>query len=186
MRLFVALHVAPEIRQRISDLVRELRAADARPKWVKPDNLHLTLKFLGQVAPDTLPRVVAALATVPARPAIEVRIRRLGFFPAEKHATVFWVGVEPGAGLTELASQIDLRMRELGFAPEQRAFQPHLTLARFNPPGASQVLQAAFHHYRDMEFGVLRATDFHLVESKTRPAGAEYTTLQSFPLVAEV
>jgi RNA 2',3'-cyclic 3'-phosphodiesterase len=104
----------------------------------------------------------------------------LGFFPNEKRARVFWAGIEGSANLSELAGDIDARLEKLQIPREARAFTPHLTLARLEPPGASETLRAAVKENSARDFGTLITGEFHLIESKTRPSGAEYTRLSSF------
>jgi len=139
-----------------------------KAKWVRPENLHVTLKFLGTTEQDKLAAVREALAAIRSPEPVTLEFRGLGFFPNGKRARVFWAGAESTANLRALAGDIDLGMHLLGFPLEERSFTPHLTLARFDPPGLPPI-----------------AREFHLIESRLKPAGAEYTTLQSFPLAPE-
>jgi 2'-5' RNA ligase len=109
-----------------------------------------------------------------------MRFRGLGFFPAERRPSVLWAGIQASANLTPLVSDIDAALRKLGVAREKRDFKPHLTLARFNPPGISEELRASVQAKPSREYGATRTGEFHLFESKTRPTGAVYTRLESF------
>jgi 2'-5' RNA ligase len=114
-----------------------------------------------------------------------LRFRGLGFYPNEKRARVLWVGVEAPPHLAAIAVEVDQHLERVGFPRESRPFTPHLTLARLEPPGIARELQAAIQARTAREFGVLHTGEFHLIESKLKPSGAEYTTLRSFPFAAE-
>jgi 2'-5' RNA ligase len=122
----------------------------------------------------------AELASVSSETTVELRFRGLGFFPNERRPRVFSAGIEASPNLAPLANAIDATLEKLGIPRETRAFAPHLTLARFDPPGVSQELRVAAQENAARDFGTLRTREFHLVESKTRPGGAEYTRLSSF------
>jgi 2'-5' RNA ligase len=185
VRLFVALEIPRSVRERLAVLIEELRAIASPAKWVRPENLHVTLKFLGETAPEKLPAVSTALTGVRSPSPVELKFRGLGFFPNEKRPRVFWAGMQASANLVPLAGDLDRILAKLDFPLETRAFTPHLTLARFDPPGISRPLRAAVDGNASREFGVLRTGTFHLIQSKLKPTGAEYTTLQSFPFAAE-
>jgi 2'-5' RNA ligase len=188
VRLFVALEIPPAVRENLAALIDELRAGDAassknRARWVRPENLHVTLKFIGNVDAGKLDAIRTALAEVLSDAPGELRFRALGFFPNERRPRVLWVGVEGSSNVAALAVEIDARLSKLGIPRETRDFSPHLTLARFDPPGISESLRAAAQKNMTREFGSVRTGEFHLFESKTRPTGAEYTRLSSFSFV---
>ena len=185
MRLFVALEIPAAVRENLAKLIEELRALDAsasqsKARWVRPENLHVTLKFIGQVDAERLDAIRAALAEVRSERPVELRFRGLGFFPNDKRPRVFWAGIAASLNLALLAAAIDARLGKLNVPRETREFAPHLTLARFEPPGISEKLRAAAQESSAREFGALHTGEFHLIESKTRPSGAEYTRLSSF------
>jgi RNA 2',3'-cyclic 3'-phosphodiesterase len=185
VRLFVALEIPTAVRGNLAALIEELRAADAaaaknKARWVRAENLHVTLKFIGNVDAGKLEAIRAALGEVSAGGAVELRFRGVGFFPSEKHPRVLWAGIAASPNLVPLAAGIDARLEKLGIARETREYAPHLTLARFDPPGISEKLRAAAQENAAREFGAVRTGEFHLFESKTRPTGAEYTRLSSF------
>jgi 2'-5' RNA ligase len=109
----------------------------------------------------------------------------LGFFPNEKRPRVFWAGMEASANLKTLAADIDQAVHRLGFPLEERPFTPHLTLARFQPPGIPPKLLQAIQEKGAQAFGSLRTGEIHLIESRLKPTGAEYTTLQTFHFATE-
>jgi 2'-5' RNA ligase len=196
VRLFVALEIPPDVRANLADFIKEMNALSEQfgqkwVRWVRAANLHITLKFIGEVADTKLDGIRGALAKVRGDGLFEIRIRGMGFFPDEERTTVLWTGLEASAKLASLAGAIDAAIATQGLRRENRAFLPHLTLARFAPPGIlgstgiGKELLAAIKQNGEREFGSFVAREFHLVESKLKPSGAEYTTRHSFPFVAE-
>ena len=186
MRLFIAIEISPDVRAALAALLKEFRAIAPQVKWVRAENMHITLKFLGETDSPKLTAVQNALSAIRSGQPVTLHFCGLGFFPNEKRAKVFWAGMESSPNLPALALEIDQAMHKLGFPLEDRPFTPHLTLARFQPPGLPSRLAAAAKDSATRDFGSLVARELHLIESKLKPAGAEYTTVQSFPFVAEV
>jgi 2'-5' RNA ligase len=184
VRLFIALEIPTPVRENLADLLKSLRTLSAQPRWVQPENLHVTLKFIGQWPAEKLEALGSALAAVHLDQPVTLDFRRLGFFPNEKRPRVFWAGIEASRNLITLASDIERAAEKLGIPREQRPFSPHLTLARFEPPGLPETLRAAIQENAGREFGSLNTNQFHLIESKLKPTGAEYTTVQTFPFAA--
>jgi RNA 2',3'-cyclic 3'-phosphodiesterase len=185
MRLFVAIQLTDEVREALRGFLAELRGIAPKAKWVRAENLHVTLKFLGETDEGKLSAVKTGLAAVRSTEPVTPRFGGLGFFPNERWPRVFWVGMETSIEMRLLAEAIDQEMHKLGFPLEKRAFTPHLTLVRFEPPGMPPQLAAAAKQGEARSFGSLTTREFHLIESKLKHGGAEYTTLQSFPFVAE-
>ena len=185
MRLFVALEIPPGVRENLEALVRELRAVDARPRWIRAENLHVTLKFIGETAPERLDAIRDALGTVRSPAPVKLQFQGLSFFPNEKRPRVFWAAMGASANLPELAKDVDSALEKIGISREQREFSPHLTLARFNDTRLSRELDAAIQERSGREFGSYTTSEFHLYESKLKRSGAEYTRLSSFPFFAE-
>jgi RNA 2',3'-cyclic 3'-phosphodiesterase len=181
MRLFVALEIPPEVRENLAALLKSLREVSPQTRWVRPKNLHVTLKFIGEVPAAKLSDIRGALAGVRSEQPVVLDFRGLGFFPNEKRPRVFWAGIEASSNLKTLAADIDGATEKLGIPREQRPFSPHLTLARFEPSRLPETLRSAIQENAGREFGSLRASQFHLIESKLKPSGAEYTTVESFP-----
>jgi 2'-5' RNA ligase len=180
VRLFVALEIPSAVRENLATLLKRLREISPQPRWVQPENIHLTLKFIGEVAPEKIDAIRAALASVRSDSQVTTHFRGLGFFPNEKRPRVFWAGMEASPNLKILAADIDSATERLSIPREERPFSPHLTLARFQPPGLPQKLRNAIQGNVARDFGALRTRQFHLIESKLKSSGAEYTTLESF------
>ena len=185
MRLFVAIEIPGDIRSALAVFVKELRRTAPQAKWVRAENLHVTLKFLGETEPLKLGAIERVLAAIRSPLPVSLEFRGLGFFPNERKPRVFWLGMEASANLKMLASEIDHTLHQFGFLLEDRSFPPHLTLARFNPPGLPPKLGSAAAEHSARKFGSLIAKEFHLIESKLKSTGAEYTTVKSFPFVPE-
>ena len=183
MRLFVALEIPPTVRENLANFMKQLRPFAPESRWVRPENLHVTLKFIGETPSEKLSVIQSALAAVRSTQPVTIDFRGLGFFPNEKRPRVLWAGMDPSPNLKTLAADIERATEKLGIPPEQRQFSPHLTLARFEPPRLPERLHTPVQENAQREFGSLAAKEFHLIESKLKPSGAEYTTLESFPFV---
>jgi RNA 2',3'-cyclic 3'-phosphodiesterase len=186
MRLFVALQIPSAVREQLASLISDLRAlsvsgqSKSRPRWVPAENLHVTLKFIGHVDEQTAALIRNELNHIHLVAPVDLRFHGLGFFPNDRRPRVLWAGMEASSNLAPLASEIDRRLEPFGIARETRDFSPHLTLARFDPPGIADQLREAIQANSSSEFGSARTGEFHLFESKTRPTGAIYTRLASF------
>ena len=129
MRLFLALDIPDAIRDRITRFVEGVSGFAPDARWVKPESLHVTLKFIGEQPDSAVEQIKQALSTIESG-APEIHFRGYGFFPTAKSARVFWIGMESTPHLGALAAAIDDKMPALGIPKEDRAFSPHLTLAR--------------------------------------------------------
>ena len=185
MRLFIAIAIPEETCAAYAALIKELRGIAPQAKWVRAGNLHVTLKFLGELPQAKTDVLNGVLAAIRSPEPVTLEFRGLGFFPNEKRPRVFWAGMETSANLKVLAADIDHAAHRLGFPLEERPFTPHLTLARFDPPGIVPKLLDAVQETAAQSFGALTAKEFHLIESKLKPSGAEYTTLQTFRFAPE-
>lgn len=185
MRLFVALEIPSEVRENLVTLLRELRAVDPRPRWVRAENLHVTLKFIGHMAPERLEAIRGALETVRSSAPVTLDFHGLGFFPNEKRPRVFWAAMGASPNLARIVADIETNLEKIGIPREQREFSPHLTLARFDDTQLSKELVAAIQKQSALEFGAFETWEFYLYESKLKHSGAEYVRLMSFPFVAE-
>jgi 2'-5' RNA ligase len=185
MRLFVALSISADVRHQLASLLGELQGADGQPRWVNPANLHITLKFIGQVAAVELASIRQALAAVAPPPAFDLELRGIGFFPNDRRPAVVWAGIAAPSELGELAERIDHALSSCGIPREKRPFLAHLTLARLKETRLSPPLRAILEKSQDRSFGEMTAHEFLLMESTLKSTGAEYTTLDSFPFAAK-
>jgi 2'-5' RNA ligase len=188
-RVFAALELPRENQEVLGETLAGLQAAAPAGvvRWVRPEAMHLTIKFYGDVEGEALPQVEAVLAEAArqARP-LHLRLQGLGVFPNARRPQVIWAGLEGDLeALRHLQAEVEARSAQLGFAPEGREFRPHLTLGRVNGglrPGDQMRLLEALKARRDEIFGTFAAETLCLVRSDLRPAGAVYTTLYAAPL----
>ena len=180
MRLFTAIDLPEEIRDRLVEVITTLRPL-ARITWSRPENLHITTKFIGQWPEERLPELNIALAGLGRRARIPIQAHGLGFYPSAKSPRVFWAGVEAPTELTALASDTDHALAKLGIEPEQRAYSPHLTLARIKHPIGLEVFHKAVAALGHPQFGALETDRFYLYLSKPGRGGSVYTKLSEFP-----
>lgn len=194
MRLFIALNIDDAIRNRIARFIEGVHPFAPDARWVKPDSLHVTLKFIGEQPELAVEMIKQALSGVSGG-APEIHFRGYGFFPTAKSARVFWVGMETGPQLAALAAAVDEKMASLGIAKEERAYSPHLTLARSaggsgaprrrhgdRPNRVFQQLQEKLSALPQPEFGTMTPHEFFLYQSHLSPKGSQYTKLQRFTL----
>jgi RNA 2',3'-cyclic 3'-phosphodiesterase len=185
MRLFVALAISTEVRENLASLIRDLHTADSHPKWVNPDNLHVTLKFIGEVTPERVIEISDALAVVRTQRQVIAEFHGIGFFPDARRPSVVWVGIQPSEILCTLAAEVNRVLAIVTVPREEKSFVPHLTIARFRETRLSAELRDEIEKRKAREFGTLAANEFHLVGSKLKSSGAEYTTLRSFRFAPE-
>lgn len=182
MRLFLAIELSPGVRESIAAFQEELRPETRWVRWVRPENLHLTIRFLGEVAPARVPALAQLVREkiVGVGP-FEIAFRAVGCFPNPKKARVVWVGVDPvPAELTSLQATSETAVRQAGFDPEPRPFKPHLTIARVKQPDPVLVRKVSGLSCRS--FGRVRVTELVLLESRLSPKGASYHALERLPL----
>jgi RNA 2',3'-cyclic 3'-phosphodiesterase len=183
VRLFVALDLPEAVRHALAELIANLKPKSQGARWVQPENLHITLKFIGHVGNEKLSPIQSALSSIHTAQPIELRFRGIGFFPNERRPRAFWCGVAGSPNLAELAADIDRALVPLGIEAETRPFTPHLTLARFkSDEGVREVVHAA-NDMKSNDFGAATETNFHLYESLLKSTGAQYNRVASFPFV---
>jgi RNA 2',3'-cyclic 3'-phosphodiesterase len=182
MRLFVALDIDDQLRARIAGLIADLRHAMPDVKWVKPESVHVTLKFIGEFPDHRRPALEQALAGASVPGPFELSFEELGCFPNERSPRVFWVGIQAPPELGQLAESVESACERLGIQRDKRAFSPHLTLGRAREGGPPIRIAPRWEAHRHAEFGRVAAREFYLYRSQLSPGGAQYTRLRSFPL----
>jgi RNA 2',3'-cyclic 3'-phosphodiesterase len=181
VRCFVAVETSPSARAQLGDLLRQLGRTPGPVRWGKPDQMHLTLAFLGEVPQAFVDSATQRLGPAAARfRRFEARLGGLGAFPDAKRARIVWVGVGQGRDeLCALQAGVVAALRTVGFRPESRPFSPHLTIGRVKiPADLGPALQARF---ESETFTVGRVV---LFRSVLQPAGPIYSVLSEFPLSA--
>lgn len=184
IRSFVAIALPDHLQARLGEVSSELKRLDLHASFPRPEAMHLTLKFLGDIREEQVDDISAALnEAANGVEEFEVSIRKLGCFPHAANPRVAWAGVELCPGLRKLAVNAETELAKVGFAPEQRPFSPHLTLARIK----SRQNVARLSRYLEtdgatLELGRFLVSEFYLYKSTLLPAGARYERLAGFPL----
>ena len=194
MRLFVALDIDETIRHRIRDFIEGVCQFAPAARWVRPESLHVTLKFIGEIAEGEVKKIQQALKTISAE-SFDLNFCGYGFFPDGKAPRVFWIASEGGAKLTLLAKTVDEALVGVGVPKEEHAFNAHLTLARGGrgsgsprkqktdrPNRSFKRLQEKLAAVPAAEFGTMIAREFFLYQSQLAPGGSKYTKLARFTL----
>jgi len=181
MRLFIAINLPPELREAVWVAVESLRRRFDGIRWSKPEQMHLTLKFLGEVEDGRVSSISQALASAASGvPAFDVAVGELGAFPTPQRPRVVWVGCEPVPPLELLQHGVEREMAGLGFEIEGRAFRPHVTLGRARDGADPQALRTLGSALDSLAFADLfRANSVELMQSRLGPAGATYQVVHS-------
>jgi RNA 2',3'-cyclic 3'-phosphodiesterase len=191
IRAFIAIDLPTNISQRLDEVSNELRKRlETVPvRWVQVGNIHLTLKFLGDVSLGNLEILKQVLqAEVAHHKPFDVSIGNMGAYPNMRHPRVMWVGVEAPNDLAYLQRSIETAMARLGYAKEDRAFTPHLTLGRVSRNASSKethVIGEVLDGYKVGFLGVAPVKTVHLYKSDLRPTGSIYTRIQACHLQAK-
>ena len=204
MRIFIGIDLDNEIRNKITRFLEGVSPFAPDARWVRPESLHITLKFIGEQKPEQAEAITRKLQAVKSGP-FEISISGYGFFPTVRAPRVFWIGIQAGPELVKLARDIDAAMAEFGIPREERAFSPHLTLARGGGrsgdpkwrkgDGANSTFATLQKRLAAMgrpdsdtlnssslNFGKMTADKFILYLSQLSSAGSKYTKLECFPM----
>jgi 2'-5' RNA ligase len=193
MRIFIALDIDDAIRERLQIFIDSVHGLAPDALWVRPESLHVTLKFVGEKAAEAVEQIQQALARIQAG-TIEISLRGYGFFPAPKRPRVLWAGIEAGPQLVALAKSVDETTAALGVPKEEYAFSPHITLARKGRSDGPRRRNAvasrrSFQHLQERlaampvpEFGTMTARAFFLYQSQPMQGGSRYTKIARFGL----
>lgn len=182
MRLFVALRLDEKAKDLLADTQQRLATLDRAVRWVQPEQIHLTLQFLGEVPDARVPRVAEALDGLAGQAAFDFEIEGIGTFGSPRSPRVIWVGVRmPNPSLMDLQKGCETRLADLGFAPEGRAFKPHLTLGRVKDFRAGRQIIEAIEGLGPQTIGrlVQVADAVTLFESILQPRGSLHTGIHN-------
>jgi len=187
LRSFVAVEIPAGIQSAIAQSTAGLQKALPRPlvRWVAAQNLHLTLKFLGDVSPANLERLAEALKVEAARlTGFELSVGGLGAYPTPRRARVFWVGIEAPAALASLQRLVEGIAARLGYPAEERPFSPHLTIGRVGQNATAADLARIRTLLEETVVGPLgtaRVDAVQIFKSDLQPSGSVYTHLYTLP-----
>jgi len=184
VRTFVAIKLTPEIISNIGRVQEELKRTDAQVKWVEPDNIHLTLKFLGHITPEDLEKVkITTRAILKPFASFEISIAGLGAFPQIEYPRVIWLGINKGKEeLGKMVSNLEERLARIGFAKGKRPFSPHLTLGRVKSSKGKRKLVGILTTTEASNLGNMRVTRISIMKSELKPQGPIYTSLEEIVL----
>jgi RNA 2',3'-cyclic 3'-phosphodiesterase len=184
LRAFVAVAIDSEIKASLIDLVGRLRSLGEGVGWVRPNAVHLTLKFLGEVSDDRAHAAGRCLEEIASRHGtFPLSVKGTGVFPpGASRPRILWAGIDPSPSLMCFQEDVESTLEKSGFPREAKAFHPHLTLGRVRKPaGLGRILELLKEH-RESEFGVMTADTVTLFESRLHPSGAQYAVLREVRL----
>lgn len=186
-RVFSAIEIPSYVRERLADHAHRLRelCPDVQASWTKVDNIHLTLKFFGNLSPQQVSSVSdAATRTVANFAPFKIRIEGTGSFPPRGPAKVLWIGIDdPSGHLIELRRKFDVECEQLGFAKEDRAFHPHLTVARLRSHHGARSL-AEKHKALAFPAAEIAVSSLFVFRSELSSKGSRYTVISEHELLA--
>ena len=186
LRAFIAVEIPIEIRQAVCNATSDLqKRTGSLVRWVPMENMHLTLKFLGDISPsnvDMLTQMMRAEADL--FNCFDLRVTGLGSFPNLKRPRVIYIGIQAPAALETLHRGIESASRRVGYESEERGFSPHLTIGRVKQNATAteqQTIRRALEETKIDSLGTARVDSVHLYKSDLKPTGSVYTRLYSAP-----
>ncbi|MDD5545839.1 MAG: RNA 2',3'-cyclic phosphodiesterase [Candidatus Omnitrophica bacterium] len=179
IRVFIAIEIPPEARDELISVQATLKRSGADVKWVEPENIHLSLRFIGDVGPDKAEEIKNQLAVVAsASKAFELTIKGIGAFPDLDHPGVIWAGVDRGAAESaRIADDLEAKLRAIGIAGEEREFHPHITLGRVRSGRNGDKLRGLVETVGFEAGPAIKAEYLTLFMSRLTPQGSVYTAL---------
>lgn len=187
VRAFIAAQIGDKLREALSGVIDELKKSDPYVKWIKPENLHVTLKFLGEVEADKIDAIKSEMQNIAAsdKP-FSLSVSGIGVIPNPRYPRVVYSNlVDNDQKLKNLSQRLDEAMTLLGFEPEERDFLPHLTIGRVKSFKAKSLLIMKIREFHKREIGTLDVRSVRLIKSELMPAGAIYTEMANAALGTE-
>jgi len=179
IRSFIAFDIDDEnVAKELSKVQSTLLECGADIKPVEPENIHITVRFLGEIPLAMIERVYNEMTKVVFSP-FDIEVKGLGAFPSMRHINVVWAGI--GRGINELRSiyyQLEPNLQKIGLRPDDKGFSPHITIARVRSGRKREELAEIIRRYEDYKFGVVRAKCLRLKKSVLTPKGPIYSTLR--------
>ena len=184
MRCFLAIELPDRIKQQLATLQQTLQAQTTGIRWVRSEQIHLTVKFLGEVADGLVPQVGQVIADVVSRHAsFDLHVKNVGCFPSRGSARVAWVGLgDLPQTLVDLHKETETALTDLGFARENRPFKPHLTIGRINDPRTGYDIRRHIERRKDFEAGSFPVSELVLFQSVLQRTGPIHTPIARCPL----
>jgi len=187
IRAFIAVDLDDPVIEKVSNVVEILKPRITEIRWLRKENLHLTLKFLSNIAESQVEPITAALRhPLGLFSPCTISAKGLGVFPDFRRPKILWVGLT-GDQLVQLAAEIESALMPLGFTPENRAFTPHLTIGRWREGSRpAKNLRQEIDSLNDFEFGACAVRQIVLFQSVLKPEGASYSELRTIQLGTEL
>lgn len=185
IRSFIAIDIPRNIKDIISEIQYDLKKSEADVKWVKPDIIHLTLKFLGNIEEGQVEEIKKSMIqSASGIGPFSMRLTDIGVFPNIKYPRVIWVGLEEESGrLLSLQERIEENLGPLGFDPEGRKFSPHLTIGRVKSFKGKSRLVNLIHTRKDISINEsIAVSEINLMKSELKITGPIYTVLEKVSL----
>lgn len=183
LRCFIAIEMPETVKSVLSEIEEGLKKSKADVKWVKPDNIHLTLKFLGNIKEENTEKIIKIMGkTCSHYNPFNLEIKGVGMFPYIKSPRVLWVGIESNDVLKTLQEEIDNGMASIGFEREDKKFTPHLTLGRFRSSTGKEGLMEIIKLHEKDSFGIINVKSISLIRSDLNPEGARYSKIAEVSL----
>jgi len=188
LRSFIAVEISADIQRTISESTSFMRNSFQKPliRWVQPENIHLTLKFLGDVAPEKLEIIAAALKDeIKSCERFSMTVNGLGAFPNSNHPRIIWIGLNAPPALTELQHYVEQLSSRMGYALEERPFSPHLTIGRIGQDATQAGLaeiKAALDSRPIGDLGTVLVDSLNIFKSDLQAGGPVYTRLYRIPM----
>jgi len=182
-RTFIAVDV--RAGEQMTRMIEESRKIlrDEKIRWVHPQKIHITLKFLGDTAEEDIPAIITELNTALSDfPAFTMRFKGAGVFRNLHDPRVFWIGIEAGDDLSSIRNKLEDTMNGLGFEREEKSFSPHLTLARIKYIRRKDLLKELLEKYKETDLQETQVKKIIYYESILKPGGPEYIVLSEIPL----
>ncbi len=183
IRSFIAVKIPNTYKAPIQELLADFKSTGAAVRWVKPESIHITLKFLGNIKEELVDKIALKISeSVANRKYIELQVKGCGAFPGIKSPRVIWLGIQGEVNLLgELQADLEKRLIPLGFAPEKRPFKAHLTLGRVKGSRGKGRLISILREKSNFELDPFEVKEVVLYRSDLKPTGAEYTALKVLP-----
>ncbi|MEE8328986.1 MAG: RNA 2',3'-cyclic phosphodiesterase [Thermodesulfovibrionia bacterium] len=183
MRSFIAIELSETVRSALAELQKELKESRADIRWIKPENIHLTLKFLGNVDERITVETERIIKEICKKYSMfTLEVKGISAFPGMKSPRVLWVGINSKDVLIKIQKDIDGGTASLGVERENRRFTPHLTLGRFRSAMGKENLIDKIELHKNESFGLIEAKSISLIRSDLKPAGAQYTKIAEVSL----
>jgi 2'-5' RNA ligase len=179
MRTFIAIELNQTIKDTLSRLIQQLDSGGKNIRWVKPQGMHLTLKFLGEVPEDKIPEIQSVLDRVAKDYSrFQLSLKGTGTFPPAAHIPrVIWIGIEKNESIQQIQASVENELKKMGFPLENRKYYPHLTIGRVKAPHHLEKVMQTLDRNKQVEFGIMDVSKLTLFKSTLKPTGAEYTIL---------